>query len=68
MYPNTLTLYENRPAKSETITVRLSWEQKKGLARLAERKGLSISKFILSLVDEENQRMINDSLYGDLPF
>ena len=66
---NTLTMFDQSATKTETITLRVSWEQKKRIEYLAQKKGVSMSRFIMSLVSEENQRQMTDDLYNDgFPF
>ena len=64
-----LTMFDQSVTKTETITLRVSWEQKKRIEYLAQKKGVSMSRFIMSLVSEENHRQMTNDLYDDgLPF
>jgi len=64
-----LTMFDQSVTKTETITLRVSWEQKKRIEYLAQKKGASMSRFIMSLVSEENHRQMTNDLYDDgFPF
>ena len=66
---NSLTMFDQSATKTETITLRVSWEQKKRIEYLSQKKGESVSRFIMSLVSEENHRQMTKALYDDgLPF
>jgi uncharacterized protein (DUF1778 family) len=68
MITDSINLFSAKPVKNEAITLRLSWDEKQRIASMAERKGMNVSKFIMSLIADENQRFINENFFDDLPF
>ena len=48
-----------------TVTIRMNKTQKTIISRLVEERGLTMSRFILDLVDAELQRMQNALGSGD---
>ena len=68
MFSNEANLFSEKVVRTETITIRLTYEDKERLRSLAN--GQSISAFILSLLAKENARQVNAQVanffdYGD---
>ena len=66
-----LTLFDEKDSKTETLTLRLSFFQKRRINQMAIRKGMNTSKFVMHLIALENTRLINEELFdpdNGLPF
>jgi len=77
MQDNTAYLFNEHDTKTETVTLRLTKDQKCRVSSMAA--GRSVSAYILNLIAQENQRLIDskfmsfigydsDDTSDDLPF
>jgi predicted DNA-binding protein len=70
--PSELDLFTARERKVETLTLRLTKEQKERLNVMACRGGMSMSLFVLMLIGREHIRVLNEEVFNDsddgLPF
>ena len=66
---NDPTLFNDRDTKTENIAIRVTRIQKKRVAQMAERRGVSMAKLITLLLAEENKRQIKEWINDDdIPF
>jgi len=66
-----LTLFDEKDSKTETLTLRLSFSQKRRINQMAIRRGMNTSKFVMNLIALENTRLINEELFDpddEMPF
>ena len=66
---NDPTLFNDRDTKNECIAIRVTRQQKRRVAQMAERRGVSMAKLITLLLAEENKRQIKEWINDDdIPF
>ena len=70
-------LFDVRNAKTETLTLRCTKEQKERINFMAINNGMNLSKYIFTLVQREHHRIVNkeaslndffDNVDDGLPF
>ncbi len=67
---NDFTLFNKNDTKSETLTIRLTRQQKQRINLMARHRRVTATRLVLDLIGQENDKLIAEGLFDldDLPF